>query len=92
MLLHHLFLLPPSWFLMGSLLPVAVPSPRQLVENFSMFIREQFTIIVHVHVGRVMSNYCKDHICDMVRMHVCDAKCMSNLVVSKGIYMGAQAV
>ncbi|KAG1844136.1 hypothetical protein F4604DRAFT_1937712 [Suillus subluteus] len=67
----------------GVFLPVAAPSLRQVIDNFSFFTREHYSIIACAHVVRVLAAYRKDYIRDMLHVHVCDADCISNLVVFK---------
>jgi hypothetical protein len=60
----------------GVLLPPAVPSLRRLIESFPLFTEEQHLAIALVHAVQALFTHFHDHIRDMLRAHVCDAKCI----------------
>ncbi|KAG1787087.1 uncharacterized protein HD556DRAFT_1449139 [Suillus plorans] len=67
----------------GSLLPVVAPNLRVIVENFATFTREQYAEIARAHSIYVSSSDRKDHVHDLLRVHVCESHCISNAVVFK---------
>jgi hypothetical protein len=48
-----------------------------------MFTNEQYLAIMLAHGMQVLSLHCKNHIHDMLHVHVCDAEWISDLVVFK---------
>ncbi|KAG1766854.1 hypothetical protein EV702DRAFT_785413 [Suillus placidus] len=64
----------------SSLLPVVAPN---IVDNFATLNREQYAEIARTHSIYVSSSDRKDHVRDLLRVHVCDAACISNAIVFK---------
>lgn len=67
----------------GVLLPVVAPHLRLIVDNFPMLNREQYAEIARAHFIYVSSADRKDHVRDLLRVHVCEAACISNAIVFK---------
>jgi hypothetical protein len=65
----------------GSLLPVVAPSLRHIIEHFPFFSREQYATIARSHAIPVIPSDRKDHIRDLLRVHICNAECMCNLLI-----------
>jgi hypothetical protein len=63
----------------GVWLPLAVPSLRRLIESFLLFTKEQYLAIPLAQGIEVMSTHRKDHIRDMLCVHICDAECISKI-------------
>lgn len=57
------------------------PNLRVIVENFATLTREQYAEVARVHSIYVSSSDRKDHVRDLLRVHVCDSVCISNAVV-----------
>ncbi|KAG2755845.1 hypothetical protein P692DRAFT_20868427 [Suillus brevipes Sb2] len=67
----------------GLLLPVVAPNLRSIVDNFATFTREQYAEIARAHFIYVSPSDRKDHVRDLLRVHVCNAACISNAIVFK---------
>lgn len=65
----------------GRLLPVSAPTLHHIVENFPYMTRRNYATIAAAHFVNVQTSDRKDHICDMLRVHVCDARCVNCLTV-----------
>ncbi|KAG1763819.1 hypothetical protein EV702DRAFT_151513 [Suillus placidus] len=65
----------------GRLLPVTAPCLRHIVENFPYMSRDHYATIAGAHFIHVRASDRKDYIRDMLRVHVCDVRCVNDLIV-----------
>jgi hypothetical protein len=67
----------------GDLLPVTVPNLAYMIDNFSAFTRDQYIKIASAHAIQVTSVDRKDHVRDLLCVHICDQACAPNLILFK---------
>ncbi|KAG1886345.1 uncharacterized protein F5891DRAFT_1201130 [Suillus fuscotomentosus] len=65
----------------GRFLPVTAPTLRHVIDNFPYMSRGHYATIAGAHFVSIRTSDRKDHLRDLLRVHVCDTRCVNNLVV-----------